>query len=437
MNPLFLFFYEALLGLLALLYIPKVIYSYLFKKKYRDSLLPRFGVGFPDFNLNSLRSIWIHAPSVGETKALVSLARELKKRFPENPLIISSTTETGHAEAIRSLPFADYHAYLPLDFSGIVQKVIKKANPGLVLLCESDFWYNFLYYAKRAGAKLALVNGKVSERSVRRYSSFPNFSKRLFGLLDVLCLQNNLYRGRFLDMGVNEDKLVVTGNLKLDDDYPQLSVDEINDWRKKLGINPKDIVLTIGSSHMPEERLFLRILKQIWQRYPHLRVILVPRHPEKFKDVAKLLEDERVKWVNFSDINRCTGKEQVILIDAMGLLRMCYQLSDFALVGGSFVEHVGGHNIIEPCWYGKPVLFGPYMHTQIELVDYMSRYQAGRQVTEEGLQSILEDWLEHPQESQKIGARGVNLVKDLKGATKRTLDALEGLLADSNLSDKK
>lgn len=429
MNFIFLIFYEIALWIIALLAIPKTIYSFFAYKKYRQSLLPRLGIRYSIFQKHPLPSIWIHAVSVGETKAVVSVARELKHRFPNHPLIISSVTETGHAEAKRSLPFADYHVYLPFDFSWVVYKIVKKAAPGLVILCESDFWFNFLYYSKRRGAALALVNGKMSERSMRRFGLASFFSKRLFGLFDVLCIQNNLYRARFIEAGASLDKIVVTGNLKLDEDYPQLSSEEVIQWRQKLGIQPNQLVLTIGSTHAPEEQFFIQILKDIWKHTPDLRVILVPRRPELFKEVGFLLEKERLSWINFTDISRRTGKEQVILIDAMGLLRMCYQLSDFAIVGGSFTDRVGGHNILEPCWYGKPVLFGPHMHTQLELVDLMTQYGAGMQVNPEQLKPTLERWIENPKESQAIGAKGLQLVKDLKGSTKRTLQALNPLLS--------
>lgn len=420
--------YELALYLIALVAIPKTLFSIFYRKKYRDSLLPRLGIGYPVFEIQSLPSIWIHAVSVGETKAIVPLARELNRRFPDHPLIISSITETGHAEAKRSLPFADYHVYLPFDFRWIVTRIVKQAAPGLVLLCESDFWYNFLSQAKKRGASIVLANGKMSEQSMLRFGWVSFFSRRLFSLFDLLCVQNVLYRSRFVEAGASNEKLVVTGNLKLDEEYPQLSPKETSQWKEKLGIPPNQPVLTIGSSHDPEEKFFLTVLKEIWKHTPNLRVIMVPRKPDHFREVADLLEQENLRWISFTDINKRTGNEQVILIDAMGMLRMCYQLADFALVAGSFTERVGGHNILEPCWYGKPVLFGPHMHTQLELVELITQYGAGVQVTHDQLQSELEKWLANRQIAQDIGSKGLHLVKDLKGSTQRTLQAMEPYL---------
>lgn len=415
--------------MIAIFAIPKTIYSFFYYKKYRQSLPLRFGFRYPKLPPDSLPTIWIHAVSVGETKAIVSIAREMKRLFPENPLIISSVTETGHAEAKRSIPFADYHVYLPFDFRWVTSRIVKQMSPKLVILCESDFWYHFLYFSKKKGATIAVVNGKMSQRSMRNFHLFPFFSDRLFSLFDVICVQNYLYRARFIEAGANMEKIVVTGNLKLDEDYPQLSPDEVKQWRQRLGIQPDQILLTIGSTHSPEEKFFLSVLKKIWKEAPQLRLIIVPRHPERFKEVASLLDKEGLVWINYSDIQRRTGKEQVILMDAMGLLRMCYQLSEMAIVAGSFTDRVGGHNILEPCWYGKPVLFGPFMHTQVELVDLMVQYQAGLQVNQDELYSVLKKWIEHPDEPKKIGLNGLGLIKDLKGSTKKTISALKPFLS--------
>ncbi|WP_068471078.1 3-deoxy-D-manno-octulosonic acid transferase [Candidatus Protochlamydia phocaeensis] len=435
MNVFLILCYECCLWILALLAIPKMLYQLVFYKKYRQSLLPRLGFDYPIFQQNGEPLIWIHAVSVGETKAVVSLVRELKQRFPSSLFVVSSITETGHAEAKRSLPFVDYHVYLPFDFSFIVRRLIKRASPDLVILCESDFWFNFMRLAKAQGASLVLVNGKLSEKSTHRFCKVPFFSKALFELFDFLCVQNALYEKRFIEAGASPEKIHITGNLKLDDEYPQLTAEEVTQWRQKLGIQPDQLVLTIGSSHHPEEQLILQLLKEIWKSFPTLKVIFVPRHPERFQEVGELLEKERLLWVAFTDINRRTGKEQAILIDAMGMLRMCYQLSDIAIVGGSFTSKVGGHNILEPCWYSKPVLFGPHMYSQPELVDLIKEYDAGKQVSEEQLQETLFHLLGDSAERQRMGQNGLELIRSLKGSTKRTLHVIDPLLHQLSVQD--
>ncbi len=429
MNRLLIIFYEICLWILAAIAIPRMLYYFFVHKKYHQSLLMRLGFNYPVIEQNEHPLIWIHAVSVGETKAIVSFARELKLAYPASRLVISSVTETGHVEAKRSLPFADFHVFLPFDFYWLVRRIIRKASPQLVILCESDFWFNFLRCAKKQGASLVLVNGKISVESESRFCKFPFFSNMLFNLFDTLCVQNELYKERFLRVGAAPEKVKVTGNLKLDDEYPRLSDKEIAEWREKLGMSPDQVVLTVGSSHYPEEQLILDLAKEIWSRFPQLKVILVPRHPERFREVAILLENERIEWISFTDINRKTGREQVILIDAMGMLRMCYQLSDIALVAGSFTTKVGGHNILEPCWYGKPVLFGPSMYSQLELVDLIKQAQAGVQVTQEQLGKTIEEWLMNESLRYEIGQNGLRLIQNLKGSTKRTINAIEPILS--------
>lgn len=428
MNLIVALFYEFSLWLIALFAMPKFAYRYFVHRKYRNSLLDRLGFNLPDLKNNNAPVIWIHAVSLGETKAVVSLAREIKRILPSYAIMISSTTETGHAEAKRSLPFADYHVYLPLDFNGVVNRIVKQVSPKLVILCESDFWYNFLRASKKLGASIALVNGKISKRSAARFSKVPFFSKRMFDLFNMMCIQNTDYEKLLVNAGACPNRLQVTGNLKFDDDYPQLNQEEIKQWRQKLGISPDELVLTIGSTHNPEEQLFINILKEVWKKIPQLKVIIVPRHPERFKTVGTLLENARINWIPFTNIARRTGKEQIILIDAMGMLRMCYQLSDLCVVGGSFTEKVGGHNILEPCWYGKPVLFGPHMNSQLELVNLVNQAYAGEQITEQELQSALERLLLNTNQRNKIGQQGLALVKQLKGSTQRTVEALRPLL---------
>jgi 3-deoxy-D-manno-octulosonic-acid transferase len=428
-NRLFFAFYEVALWVIAFLATPQALYQLIFQKKYRQSLMPRLGLTPQSIEKNQKPSIWIHAVSVGETKAVVSLARHLKQRFPHYSLIISSITETGHAEALRSLPFADHHIYLPYDFRCLMKRAISQAKPRLIVLCESDFWLNFLNCAKNQGAALVLVNGKISERSTQRFHSFPFFAHRLFGLFDLLCVQNPLYQTRLEKAGASLQQLAVTGNLKLDEEYPHLSEEEVAEWRCKLGIKPCQTVLTIGSTHYPEEEKIIEILKNIWKVTPDLLVIIVPRHPERFKEVAHVLKNHHITFVKFTELNQNQDENhRVILMDAMGLLRLCYQLADIAIVGGSFTDQVGGHNILEPCWYGKPVLFGPYMHSQLELVGLMRCYQAGKQTTIENLENHLIQWIENCSERQVMGERGLELVCNLKGSTHRTLNRLNPLL---------
>jgi len=409
-------FYNLALFFVALIALPKLLYQYFIRKKYRTSLSKRLGKEFPLIEKRDRYLVWLHAVSVGETRAIAPLAKVLKNEL-DNPLIlISSVTETGHAEAQRAIPFADYHVYLPFDFSWMIEPIVKRTSPDLVVLCESDFWFNFLHTAKKKGAKIFLANGKLSEHSTHRFAWFRPFTKRLFGLLNRLCVQNQVYAKRFEHLGVPTKKISVTGNMKFDDNPSKLSVEELAAWKQHLGIKPGDFVLVIGSSHDPEEKLLLQQLEPLWKSGTPLKVLLVPRHPERFNAVAELLDAHQLTYQRFSKIQEGFSDYQVLLIDAMGVLRKCYQVADVAIVAGSFTHKVGGHNILEPLWYGVPVLYGPHMHAQPELEALMREY------------NILSELIQHPERRSEMGLLGKRLVEAMHGATYKTWLEIRSML---------
>lgn len=420
-----IFIYELVLWLLAIVAFPKLLYDALFYGKYRKSFLQRCGKGFPEIQKGNRQLIWVHAVSMGETKAVAALVKSLKAQRHHPLILISSVTETGHAEAKKSMPEADYHVYLPYDFKGIISPLVAKTNPDMLLISENDCWANFLHAAKKCGAYIALVNGKLSERSQKRFQWFPQFAKTLFGSIDLFCLQSEHYQKRFEALGIAKEKMVVTGNLKFDDALICLNDSEKNNLRTQWGIGPSNKVLVIGSSHDPEERLLLEVMEKVWAWEPTLKVIIIPRHPERFNAVAALLESMKIPFGRHSQkANLSDRANKVVLIDAMGMLRNTYQIADVAIVAGSYTPKVGGHNIIEPLWCGVPTIFGPYMHTQPELVEIVSRFSAGLQLPLENLEGQLRLLLKEIEPAASLQRNGLNLVASMRGSTERTLAAL-------------
>lgn len=414
--------YEVTLWLLALLALPKFLYAHFVQKKYQQSFSKRFGKDFPKIEKGDRRLIWIHAVSVGETKAVSALAKSLKE--DGNPiLIISNVTETGHAEAMRSIPEADYHVFLPFDFYAVIRPIVNRLKPDLVLLTETDFWFNFLRAAKCQGAKIAVVNGKLSERSTARFKTFSFFSKYLFSDIDLFCLQSQLYANRFKFLGVPETKIVVTGNLKFDNHPTHLTDCEKADLRAKLGVLEGDKVVVVGSSHDPEEKFLMTAMQNLLEKEQALKVILVPRHPEKFDLVANWLQNYPVAFQKFSD-GEISIKTPIILLDAMGMLGKCYQIADVAIVAGSYIKTVGGHNILEPLWHGVPTIFGPYMHGQPDLVEAATTYRAGLQVPIENLSASIHGLLTGGTQVEVLKQGCAQLIDAMQGSTKRTLLAL-------------
>lgn len=418
------FFYNIAIFIITIFYLPILAYRRIFHKKYRHSLKYRFGFDFPHINKNDQKLIWVHAVSVGETKAIASLIKQIKQQQPNTIVVLSVITETGFAEGNKSIPEADYHVYLPLDLPFIIRPIVRRIRPDKVIICETDLWYNFLSESKKQGAKVFLVNGKISERSMERHCMFPAFTHCLFGLFDKICLQNDTYKARFEKMGLFTDYLKVTGNLKFDDDFPVAGEEELAEWRCRLQINDRDRVIVIGSTHNPEEELLLQALESLWKAYPDAKILLVPRHPERFDDVAGLLDKFRLSWGRLSLEGELTGKENIILIDAMGVLRQLYQLAEIAIVGGSFTDKVGGHNILEPVKYAVPILFGPYMFSQPGMGELVLKYKAGYQVDVDEVYSTLLKLLEDADLSDHMQQASDALFVEIQGALQRTFSEI-------------
>ncbi len=401
-----------MLNLVLILFgIPWLLWQYAVRGKYRSSLKERLGLVLPP--VFSKKVIWIHTVSMGETRAAASLYQALRKAYPDTPFVVSTTTETGQAEAKRSLPNADAYFYLPLDITWIVAKLVRRLQPSVLILVEGDIWPNLLNAAKKQGVKLFLVNGKISEKSTKRFGYFPAFTKHLFSLFDILCVQTKVYKDRFVQIGAPAEKIFVTGNLKYDAKFPELTPTALAEWKRELKIQPQDRVITIGSTHDPEEDQLTRALADI----PNLKILLVPRHPERFEALSKRYP------ATYSKLEQLTGEERIILIDAMGVLPTCYQLSELAIVGGSFVDHIGGHNILEPIQCGIPVLFGPYMAAQKEMVDLVRSGKAGAQVSLSDVPSAVQKILENPSHPEVE-----QFAQLLRGSTEKTVRALQRLI---------
>lgn len=420
--------YECALWIFALATFPSVFFQMLTKGKYRASFSQKLGLSFPSIHKKNRPLIWIHAVSVGETNAVAALAKKLKNS-PQNPLVlVSSGTETGHAEAKKSLAFADFHVFLPFDFSWIIKPIIRRVQPTQVILCETDWWYNFLQGCKGCGAQVIVVNGKISERSTRRFLKFSYFSRRLFDSIDLFCVQSRHYLQRFEKLGIDKKKLVITGNIKFDNDHQICSEDFLKDLRTRLSLIASDKVVVIGSTHDPEEKLLLSALKNAWKEIPDLKVIIVPRHPERFDKVAFEILEMGFSLHRYSSQASPQNSPQVILVDTMGLLRKCYQLATIAIVAGSFTPKVGGHNILEPLYYGVPTLFGPHMHSQPEMLELILDYQAGLQVENDAIGPIILNLMADQEQRSSLTNAGMQLIAENRGATNRTHNAIEALL---------
>lgn len=378
---------------LVLYLLPQLFLNCLRGKRY-PQILQRFG-WIPPLT-SSKKIVWIHAVSVGEAKAalpFLSLCKEKWDAF----VLITTTTKTGFEEAKRSLSQADAFYFLPLDFRFCVKRFIQRVHPSILFLMESDFWPNLLQEMKKSGGQVVLLNGKMSERSFRRWSFVPRLSRKVFEPIDLFCVQNEQYAASFRKLVQNPSKVHSTGNVKLDaraQTFPSF------DFVSSLPL------LTVSCTHLPEELWIVRALRNgPW------KILLAPRHPERFAEVSRSLEKEGIRFARFGEN---LGNEEVVLIDAMGKLPLCYAKSQLAIVGGSFVPHVGGHNIFEPCLYGCPVIFGPFMSAQKDLVQKILSLKAGMQVP---LEKLSEAVLSLLAEQAVFSKNAISLVEESRGAT--------------------
>ncbi|MCB1081271.1 MAG: 3-deoxy-D-manno-octulosonic acid transferase [Chlamydiia bacterium] len=390
------FLYDLSLFALLILFFPKLMIDFFFKGKYRQSILARL---YPEAIKNTKKPvIWLHGVSLGETKALSTLIPHMRKAYPQAYLFVTTVTETGYNQAQKLIPDVDAIHYLPLDFSWIIKSFVRMIQPQLLILVEGDYWYNLMREVKRRGGRIAVVNGKMSEKSLKRYHYF----KSLFSFVDHFCLQGESYRERFLKLGISPKKMTVTGNLKFDIPMPEM--EDLSHFKQELHLEEGDRVITLGSTHEGEEELLMRKIKPLQQKDPHLKVLLVPRHPERFARVKSLL----------------AHYPQTVLIDKMGVLSKCYRISDLAIIGGSFVNGVGGHDIFESAKMGVPTLFGPYMYKQVDLTQLITQSGAGKMLSLEALLPTLEELLYNPHLRQEMGEKGILCGQKAMGSALRT-----------------
>jgi 3-deoxy-D-manno-octulosonic-acid transferase len=391
--------YNCALFVLFCAWLPKWLWQWFVLGKVRKNVGARCFckvVKLQDPNL-----LWIHAVSVGEVRVASIVAAQIRKHFPHITFAISTTTDTGQEEAKRAFPDAKAHFILPLDFSWNMRILLHRLQPSWVLLMESDFWFHMLRIAEEKGIPNILVNGKISERSFKRFLRVPSFARALFSHFSVLCVQNETYKERFVQLGANGEHVHVTGNSKLCAESKRLSLVEKALLLEEWNLSVNDNILVIGSTHAREEAILLDALQPLLQEISSLRILLVPRHPERFSAVQALVKSKQMPAVR--------------VVNRMGILRACYQIADLAIVGGSFIEHVGGHNIFEPVALDVPVFFGPFMHQQKDLARVIEQAGAGWQLSVQELPLRVSSLLQNSMHKMEAVRACQRLQKELQG----------------------
>ena len=417
--------YSLLLGLTVVVTAPWWLARMLARGKYRAGLGERLG-GVPARLGPASGCIWVHAVSVGEVLAVSGLVARLRARFPERRVLVSTTTETGQKLA-RERFGAENVFYYPADFSFAIRRYLRALRPSLIVLAESEFWPNFLRLAHSSGARIAVVNARVSDRSLPRYLWLRGLWRRVLRDLDIFLAQSNADARRLVAIGAPESRVGIGGNLKFDVRPPE-AVPAIEIVRRAL--QPATVVVVCGSTTEGEEQIILRAFTAALQKHPRTALILAPRRPERFDAVANLIAASGLKFCRRSQLAGAGSLSGgVLLLDTIGELATLYSLASIAFVGGSLVSH-GGHNILEPGQFGVAILVGPHTENFRDIVSIFEAARAVIVVRPDTFAGELLRLLDNVDARQELGQRAADVVRQHRGATERTLAALASLLAE-------
>lgn len=411
---------------------PYFLYQAVRYKKYIGSLGQRLGYLPIAFNVDGEESIWIHAVSVGEVLTARALAADLKAQYPRLRLFLSTTTIAGQQVARRSLPNADAIFYFPFDFALIVRRTLDLVKPRVFIMMETEIWPNLLRICRARGVKTVVINGRISSRSYPRYRLIRPFFRHVLGDVDRFCMQSEESARRLIDLGADPSRVTLTGSLKFDSLEIPSPISHGKPRERVLRyfrLSPNRVVVVAGSTVRGEEVAVLHAFQRIKTLLPGALAILAPRQPERFGEVERLARDAGFVTVRRSDLPiDAEPRAEVVVLDTLGELAQLYQLATAVFVGGSLVDY-GGHNILEPAIFGKPIVFGPHMQNFQEIADAFLANGAALQVqSEHQLDEALLGFVTDPVRRARLGAAARALVEANRGAKDKTLAVLTDLL---------
>lgn len=418
-----------------LLSLPYWIFQMLRHGKYRKGLGERLGrvparLSSPSTAGTSFRSrsagvIWVHAVSVGEVLAVSRLIGEIRRSFPRHRVVVSTTTDTGQALARQRFGDANVF-YFPMDFVFAVGPYLRALAPKLVVVAETEFWPNFLRMAHTSGARIAVVNARISDRSLPKYGRFRGLLGKVLSNVDLFLAQTDEDAARLRSIGASPDRVQVAGSLKFDMITPP-PTPIVEQLRQSLAASHSGPVLVCGSTVEGEEPLLLKAFENVLVAHPRAVMILAPRHPERFDNAAILAQQMGIPFWRRSLWKSEPVSAGVFLVDTIGELAALYALADVAFVGGSLVPR-GGHNIIEPAQHGVGIVVGNHTENFRDTVALFQSRDAVRIVGPAELPLTFMELLANNVERAALGRRAAETLQSQTGATSRTMEALKGLL---------
>jgi 3-deoxy-D-manno-octulosonic-acid transferase len=433
------FIYSLLYVIVLLVLLP---YEYLRRPRDIRSRWLRERFGLYDSERESLNSkpVWVHAVSVGEVIAAESFIKGLRRRYPFLGIVLSTVTDTGQKVAVERMGDIARIVYLPFDLRSSFRRALKKIGPTLFIVMETELWPNIFFTCKAEGVPVVVVNGRLSDSSYSGYRKIRFFIKEVVRSVALFCMQDGLYAERIKELGADEDRVTVTGNFKFD----TRPSGRLPEWAGHL----KGAVILAGSTHEGEEELMLSAFGKLRDNLPGLNLILAPRHPERFGKVEEMVKASGLPYLKRSDLDKgpscmaCGDRKErpgyeppaasrglsgvVVILDTIGELASAYGIADISIIGGSFI-HRGGHNPLEPAFWGKPVVCGPHM----ENFSFIQDFYIGRgamKTDAAGLYEVLRELIRSPDKRKVMGEKARELYNEKAGAVNRTVEVLERYL---------
>ncbi|MFL6227782.1 MAG: 3-deoxy-D-manno-octulosonic acid transferase [Pyrinomonadaceae bacterium] len=434
--------YSLLLTISILVMLPVFVWDAVRHGKYVAGLRERAG-GIGEIDTGSRPVIWLHCVSVGEVQAARPLARAIVERFPSHALVVSTTTLTGQQiarEAFRDLAASVF--YFPFDWAWSVRRALDRVRPSVVLLMETEIWFRFLRECDERGVPVALVNGRLSERSFRRYNLIRRFVSRVLDTLSLAVAQTEDDAARLRALGLTPERVRVSGNIKFDLDTGADARAATEEFRARFAFDDERPLVIAASTHAHEERVLLEAFKQLLSARPPAshprarpRLLIAPRHPERFNEVASLIEASSLSWARRSSpASAEDARREVVLLDSVGELRAVYPLAELVFVGGS-IAATGGHNVLEPAAEAKCVVTGAHTFNFSEIMRRFVERDALVQLPDlpadeitAALARTFGELLRDDERRRHIGTHALEVLNENRGATARTVELLAPIL---------
>ncbi len=432
--------YSLLYTLGVVLLLPVAAYKALRHGKYVTGLGERLGT-LPEIDAKGREVIWLHCVSVGEAQAARPLAQAVHENYPNHALVVSTITLTGQRVA-RELfsKTATKVIYFPFDWAWTVRRALDKINPSAVLIMETELWPRFLFECARRGVPVGLVNGRISQKSFSRYKLIPSFVKSIVNNLEIALMQTREDAERMRALGLPVDRIAVSGNMKFDVGASSSEERLVEEFSKRFASIEKRPLIVAASTHAPEERIVIEAFRQLRQNgASELRLLIAPRHPERFNEVESLVAQSGFSWTKRSAASSASDAVcDIILLDSIGELRAAYSLAEIVFVGGS-LAHTGGHNLLEPASAGACIITGPHTFNFAAIVEGFRDKQALVEVPDVGeaesaraLAKVFDELLASPNMRKRLAENARGVLEANRGATCKSLNLLTPILARSS-----